>query len=308
MRLTRLLLLPVAVFAVTACSDDDGVSVNARPPLGGVRYINAVPDGGPVDIRMVDQLAWSANSVTTGTNYGMPYRSATIHWATEAKPRHIRVFPTDSSIEVTSQILHDTTITIAANKNITLMLVGTRAANDLHFVQIDDDVPALSDGQIAARVVNAGVTGTVDGYFTATETTDIAAMTPTVASVGPLSASAYVVRATESFAAQVTPAGAQSSIWSFVAPEGAPAEDGIAATAGFSGSTSGLSAVLFPQACPAVTPPLTAENCAAMVGRSAASNSNRPTGINREAYQVPTVVWFADQIPGVSSAEVAPES
>ena len=72
---------------------------------------------------------------------GLPFRQGTIDWATEAKARHIRVFPTDSSIAVTSQILHDTTITIEANKNITLMLVGSQAAGGkVSFVKIDDSV------------------------------------------------------------------------------------------------------------------------------------------------------------------------
>jgi hypothetical protein len=303
MRLSRLLLLPVALLAMTACSDDDGVTVNARPPLGGVRFINAVPDGGPVDIRMIDQVQWSASSVSMSNYYGLPFRAGTIHWATEAKARHIRVFPTDSNITVTSQILHDTTITIEPNKNITLMLVGTRAANDLHFVQIDDDVPELADGQIAARVVNAGATGAVDGYFTASTSTSIAAMAPTVANVAPFSASAYVVRATDAFAAQATPAGSQASIWSFVAPAGEPAADGVAAAAGYSAEQSGLSAYVFPRACPAVALPLTVDNCVAMVGRAAASSGNAPTGVNRTAYQSPTVVWFVDRIPPVPAPE-----
>ena len=62
MRFFRISLLPLALLAVAACHDD-GVSVNNRPPLGGVRFVNAVADGGPVDIRMVDQVEWSASSV-----------------------------------------------------------------------------------------------------------------------------------------------------------------------------------------------------------------------------------------------------
>ena len=58
MRHSRRLFMPLALIALAACHDD-GVTVNARPPLGGVRFINAVPDGGPVDIRYVDQVEWS---------------------------------------------------------------------------------------------------------------------------------------------------------------------------------------------------------------------------------------------------------
>jgi hypothetical protein len=290
MRLSRFLLLSVAAVAVTACSSDDGVTVNARPPLGGVRFIHAVPDYQPVDIRMVDQVQWSASSVTTSANYGLPYRFATIHWATEAKPRHIRVFPTDSSATVTSTILVDTTITIEANKNVTLMLVRNADGN-LGFVTINDDVPSLSTGQIGARVVNAGNAaqlGAVDGYFTATATTDISAATPTFASVAPYSASQYEVRSTGAFAARVTPAGVNTSVYSAGAPAGAVAVDGKSPIAGSGAALSGLSAYIFPRACPTVTEPISATNCPAAKGQSSTTIT---------AYNSPTVIWFVDQIP-----------
>ena len=126
----------------------------------------------------------------TASCCGLPFRQGTIHWATEAKARHIRVFPTDSSIAVTSQILHDTTITIQANKNITLMLVGSRAAGgSVHFVQIDDD-PSPAATEVGVRLVNATTTapGAASGYIT-TDTTSALPGTSTFASVAPLSAS-----------------------------------------------------------------------------------------------------------------------
>ena len=56
MRLSRLTLLAVpAALALAACNSDD-VTAETRPPLAGVRYINAVPDTSRLDFRMVDQL------------------------------------------------------------------------------------------------------------------------------------------------------------------------------------------------------------------------------------------------------------
>lgn len=267
-------LLPLALIAAAACHDD-GVSVNARPPLGGVRFINAVPDGGPVDIRMVDQIEWSASSVSgTASCCGLPFRQGTIHWATEAKARHIRVFPTDSSIAVTSQILHDTTITIQANKNITLMLVGSRAAGgSVHFVQIDDD-PSPAATEVGVRLVNATTTapGAASGYIT-TDTTSALPGTATFASVAPLSASPYVMRATGKFFVRSTPAGSTASIWNAVAPTGAPADGLIGVTAGYNGPGSALSAYLFPASVTGTKAPQTA------------------------AFQKPAVVFFVDLIP-----------
>jgi hypothetical protein len=277
MRVSR--FLPLAMLAAAAACHDDGVSVNDRPPLGGVRFINAVADGGPVDIRMVDQVEWSANSVSSAANYGLPFRAGTIHWPTEAKARHIRVFPTDSAIAITSTILHDTTITIEANKNVTLMLVGSRAAGGkVSFVKIDDTPPAVAANQVAIRVVNASTTGTsanASGYITA----DTAAALPGAATwgtVGSLSASPYVVRSTGGFAVQTTPAGSTASVWKAPAPDGAAADGLIGATAGALGGGSALSAYLFP---PSGAGPFTPQS------------GTPPAGAT------PRVVFFVDLIP-----------
>jgi hypothetical protein len=277
MRVSR--LLPLAMLAAAAACHDNGVSVNERPPLGGVRFINAVPDGGPVDIRMVDQVEWSANSVSTSTNYGLPFRAGTIHWATEAKARHIRVFPTDSSIAITSTILHDTTITIEANKNVTLMLVGSRAAGGkVSFIKIDDTPPSVASNQVAIRVVNASTTGTsanASGYITA-DTTSALPATATWTTVGPLAASSYVVQPTGKFVVRTTPAGNTASVWSAAAPDGAPADGLFGAAAGALGGGSALSAYLFP---PSGTGPFTPQS------------GTPPSGAN------PRVVFFVDLIP-----------
>lgn len=274
MRLSRLHLLPLALVAMAACHDNS-VSINARPPLGGVRFINSVADGGPVDIRMVDQVEWSANSVN-GTNIGLAFRAGTIHWATEAKARHIRVFPTDSSLAVTTQVLLDTTITIDADKNVTLMLVGSRAAGGkVSFVKIDDSA-APSATQVAVRLVNASSPGStpanVDGYLTASTSSALPAA-PTFANVAPRTASAYVSKDTGQFAIRTTAAGNTATIWSAAAPAGAPASGLIGATAGALGAGSGLSAYLFPASVAGTAAPQTA------------------------AFQNPAIIFFVDLVP-----------
>jgi len=274
MRFFRISLLPLALLAVAACHDD-GVSVNNRPPLGGVRFVNAVADGGPVDIRMVDQVEWSASSVADNSVCcGLPFRGGTTHWATEAKARHIRVFPADSNIAVVTQILHDTTITIEANKNITLMLVGSRAAGGkVSFVTIDDNPGTVASNQIATRLVNAGQAPAASGYITATATTPLPAAA-TFATVAPRAAANYVLRPTGNFAIQASPAGDNTTVWaSAAAPAGAPADGLIGATAGALGGGSAFSAYLFPRS----------------VAGSAAPQS--------AAFQAPALVYFVDLIP-----------
>jgi hypothetical protein len=252
--------------------------VNARPPLGGVRFINAVPDGGPVDIRMVDQVEWSASSVSGNANCcGLTFRAGTIHWATEAKPRHIRVFPSDSSIAVTSQILHDTTITIEANKNVTLMLVGSRATGGrVSFVMIDDNPGTVAANQIATRLVNASSTGqtpaAASAYITA-DTTSALPGTATFATVAPRSAAPYVLRPTGNFFLRATPSGDNTTIWSAAAPAGAAADGLIGATAGALGGGSAFSGYLFPRSVAGTAAPQTA------------------------AFTAPGIVYYVDLIP-----------
>jgi hypothetical protein len=276
MRLSH--LLPIALLAVAACHDD-GVSVNARPPLGGVRFINAVPDGGPVDIRMVDQVEWSASSVSSNLSCcGLAFRQGTNYWATEAKARHIRVFPTDSSIAVTSQILHDTTITIEANKNVTLMLVGSRATGGkVSFVKIDDEPGAIPNNKVAVRVVNASATGQVpapaDAYIVTDTTATGLPATPAFAALGALSASPYVLRDPGVFAVRATAAGNTTTFWAATAPAGA-AESGLIGTAaGYLGTGSAMAAYIFPRS---------------VAGSSAPQST---------AFTRPAVVFFIDFIP-----------
>lgn len=276
MRHFRLLFMPMALVALAACHDD-GVSVNARPPLGGVRFINAVPDGGPVDIRMVDQIEWSASSVN-GTNIGLAFRSGTLYWATEAKERHIRVFPSDSSLAVTTQVLHDTTITIDPNKNVTLMLVGSRAAGGhVSFIKFDDDPGSVPNNKVAVRLLNAtqagSVPATADGYIVTDTTVAGLPASPVFAAVGPLSASPYVERDPGLFALRATAAGNTATFWARTAPAGAPAGDMIGVTAGYNGPGSALSAVLFPAWSGPTTP--------------------KPPA----SWSTPGVVFFADLIP-----------
>jgi hypothetical protein len=277
MRFSRLHLIPLAMIVLTACHDD-AVSVNARPPLGGVRFINAVPDGGPVDIRMVDQVEWSANSVSGSTTYGLPFRAGTIHWPTEAKARHIRVFPTDSSLAITTQILHDTTITIEADKNVTLMLVGSRAVGGrVSFVRIDDNPGAVPANKVAVRLVNAStatqVPASADAYIVTDTTAAGLPATATYSAVTALAAAPYVQRDTGLFAFRATSAGSTTPFWATTAPAGAPADGLFGVTAGYRGAGSAMSGYIFPRSTAGTGAPQTA------------------------AFTTPRVVFFVDLVP-----------
>jgi hypothetical protein len=166
-------------------------------------------------------------------------------------------------------VLHDTTITIEPNKNITLMLVGSRAAGGkVSFVKIDDDA-APGANQVGVRLVNASAAA-ASGYVT-TDTTS-ALTTATFGTVAPFSASPYVLRNTGKFFMRTTPAGG-NPITTSVAPAGAPADGLVGVTAGYNGPGSALSAYLFPASVTGTSAPQTA------------------------AFQKPAVVFFVDLVP-----------
>lgn len=85
---------------------------SSPPSLAGVRLINALVDTGAIDIRMIDQIEWSALALTLS-------RSGTAHSGLS-----------DSiNPAIASPFLIDTTITVVANTNYTFLLVGTAGAN-----------------------------------------------------------------------------------------------------------------------------------------------------------------------------------
>ena len=136
MRLTRMVLLAAGLAALTAC-DSDEVTTPNLPPLGSVRFINAVNDTLAVDIRAVDQVEFSP------VVSDLRYRQGTNHQPIEAKSRQFRVFATSRTIGVTSVPLLDATVDVAANSRVTLLLVGNaRDKSSLKFVTINDDVTA----------------------------------------------------------------------------------------------------------------------------------------------------------------------
>jgi hypothetical protein len=263
MRFHRIALTAASLAALAACKDNN-VTSSARPPLAGVRFINALPDTFAVDIKAVDQIEWSpvANNLA--------YRAGTEQQPIEAKSRHFRVFAFNlaGGISGVSQVLLDTNITITENSRVTLLLTGSARAKTVKFVMVNDDVAAPAAGQIAVRVVNAS-TGAVDAYYTATDTTTLAG-SPSVANVGSLVASPYVTRAAGAVAAQVTPAGSATPAASTAGPAAPNVIAGANPGAGVNSSGSAFSVYYFPRGV---------------------------AGSPQNAVAAPTVTWFVDRVP-----------
>ena len=260
MRLTRFAMLCLGLGLAAACSDDD-ISSPTIPPLAGVRFINAVPDTGAVDIRMIDQVEF------TPTASALNFRSGTEHQPTEAKARHIRVFPNSTNIDVTQNFMLDTTITIEANTRITLLLTGSARAKTLKFVTITDDASAPAAGTIAARLVNTS-SAAINGYLVDTTTTAIGS-TATASNVAPLSASAYVARAVGKAAFRVTDVGSTTVNASTSGPVAAVVA-GENPAAGVNSEGTKFSVYYFPRGV---------------------------AGSPQNSVATPTVTWFVDRNP-----------
>jgi hypothetical protein len=265
MRLSRFGFLCAAITAIVGCSSED-ITNAALPPLAGVRYINALADTSAVDIRMVDQVEWSA------TANGLNFRQGIEHQPTEAKARHIRVFSFASrNVGVVQQVLVDTTITFTENTKTTLLLTGSSRTNTAHFVVIDDGSPTPGAGQIAVRAVNAS-TGAIDAYVV-TDTTVAISGSPTAANVTVNAVSPYVVRAVGPVALRVTDPGSTTANASGVGPVGSPNPIGAPGTyfpsAGVDNAGSAFSVYYFP----------------------------RGVAGSLQTAITPGIIWFVDRVP-----------
>ena len=266
MRLSRLATLVIATAAISACGKDN-VTDPGLPPLAGVRFINGLADSSNVDARMIDQVQFSFQNIQ---NY--QFRQGSEHQPVEAKARQIRVFPNSNDPAITSAFMVDTTITFAAGSRYTLLLTRETPTH-VHFIVINDDVPAPAAGQIAIRAVNAS-TGAIDAYVVDTTTTPIAGA-PTAANIASFAASGYTSRGAARAALTVTPAGSAAVSATKAGPPSTntPAPPGELPIAGVYSAGTAFSVYYFPRSVAGTSAPQTA------------------------AFTVPAIVWFVDRNP-----------
>ncbi|HUQ19126.1 MAG TPA: DUF4397 domain-containing protein [Gemmatimonadaceae bacterium] len=264
MRLSRFVIIALGAAAFTACSNTDEITTPGTPTLGTVRFINAVADTGAVDIRMIDQVEWSAFA------NNLPFRSGTEYFPTEAKSRRIRVFPTSKLITVTSQILLDEEVNVAANSRVTLLLTGSARNKTLHFVTITDETGQPPAGQIGVRMVNAS-SGAVTGYLVNSfAAADPLPGTATFANVGALGVSPYVNKAAGAAAVRVADVGGATANASLAGPTAPAGPAGSFPAAGVTQAGTNFSVYYFPR------------------GVAGSPNNGLTT---------PAVVWFVDRNP-----------
>jgi hypothetical protein len=261
MRLSRFVILSVATVAMGACGKDD-VTAPKLPPLSQVRFINALPDTGGVDIHTMDQVELSptANNLT--------YRTATQYFPTEAGVRHFRIFPTSTDINVTSQVMADASITLPANGRFTLLVTGSARAGTVNLWVINDATDPPPAGQVGIRLVNAAG-GIINGYVVNTATTPISG-TENFSNLGQLTFSDYLLRPKGSAAVRVTDAGTTTVNASLAGPNAPATLAGELPAAGVNSEGTMFSVYYFAPGAP---------------------------GSANASVTAPSLVWFVDRNP-----------
>ena len=171
MRIRQFASLTVAAAVVAGCSHDIGGTTTPIPDLAYVRYVHAMPDTGEVDVHLVDAVE-NLNFADPVTGY-TPYRTVSTYTGITSGSRHFRVFTNMQStdINVVSQVILDTTLTLAPKTYYTILHTGyarNGATPHQHFVLLTDTPPTVSTSQVAVRaIVAAPGIGPVDVYKTA---------------------------------------------------------------------------------------------------------------------------------------------
>jgi len=252
MRILRFAPFALAIAVIAGCKHDITGTQTDIPALAFVRYVHAMPDTGEVDVHLVDAVE-NLNFADPSTGF-TPYRTVSTYSGIAAGARHFRVFTNMQStdINVVSQVIFDTTLTLAANTYYTILHTGfarTGATPHQHFVLLTDTKPTVTASQVAVRaIVAAPGIGPVDVYKTAdTATAATLPGSPTFANVAVGTPTAFSNFATGAAAFRAFAAGTTTPILTKVqAPAGAAQQALLDPVAGVTIGGTALTAFIFP--------------------------------------------------------------
>ncbi len=284
MQYSKFLASALSVLALAACGDESGVTDNGNPPPGAsVRFVNAVPDTGTVDLRFVDRVE------NLPTLLGVAFQGHSgFYQRPQPGTRPARVFPSSSNVNLTQIMLVDTTLTLNADTRYTLVYAGRASGNQDRLAVLNDPAaPTPPANQIAIKVLHAAVgTGNVDVYIvpvasaTAATPTDFATSNAgVVRNVSYLAQSGYV-----NVAVRPTTTGA---LYRFVVTGAGSTTPLFAATPNQPGAASNISTV-GPQ--PGVQ--ISGSALTVVVAPGSVAGTRQSTAANRS----PTVFLMIDKV------------
>ncbi len=226
--------------------------VEPSPPLAAIHFLNAVPDTGQMDFRVVDIVSnagfFDAN-FRDGNSYYVPI---------EAGTRQIRVFMSSTSPAISSQVIADTAITLTASAHYTFLHTGfsrTGQAPARAVLLIADNPPGPAVGQIGLRLINAAAGlggGSLDIRITR-HATDTLPDAPVTGNLAYGASGSYVAMgrdsvATDSIRISVTAAGTKTPVlFSVKLPAGVAGTATVNPIAGTRVAGSVMTAVIVPR-------------------------------------------------------------
>jgi hypothetical protein len=275
-RIVKLSLACLTVGLASACKTAELVHPTGFQPVGGVRFINAVPDSSGafgMNFHFVD-------IVENSFQYHMTFRNAPssaspfISGLTEYKgtlngSRHFRLFLDDTITAVATTVLADTTVTVVAGHNYTAIEwgAGRLAAPNNMRMAFWEEKPADPGANVSLGFINATNAAVDVRVYLAPQSLVTAAATPVTWTVPAYDTSAsptrYVTLAPGSYFYNVVPAGAAVTVANELVADGATMTGSLAncdglpcatgqkadidANAGATVPGSAITAVLFPK-------------------------------------------------------------
>lgn len=254
-RIFQLSVACLAAGALSACSTPDEVIKTPTQEVAGVRFINAVPDTSGsfgLDFRFIDitennqqfRIPFRNSPSTTS---GVTASTAVEYKQAQAGQRHFRVFLSDTLGSVASTVLKDSTITLEAGKNYTVVLWGNArtGSNPPMKLSVIEESVADPGTNVALRVLNTTGSAIDVREYPSTGTAPAAA---TWAGVPALSASSYVTTAPGQYKYNVQPAGGGTPLFAdALALIGVPGTIDIEALPGTTVAGSAVTLIVFPR-------------------------------------------------------------
>jgi hypothetical protein len=269
----QLVVLGLAVAAAAACSTPEKVIPTEAIPSGGVRFINAVPDTSGalgLDFGFIDIVESNRQFRMTfrnGISTAAPFVSTLTQYKSAREgSRRFRIFPDDTIQTIASLILKDSSMSISATKNYTVMLWGNARSTGADRMKLTIWEEAVPDpgASVALRVVNTTSAPIDVRVYAQGGTAPVAA---TWAAVPAYSASSYITQAPGNYMYNVQPAGGGANL--FADAQAVPGSATTVDVQGNPGTTQAGSAVtgfVYPRSAVGARTPQTAAFAVPAIG------------------------------------------
>lgn len=245
-----------AAFLLAVGCAKDATFEEPLPEYAAIHWVNAVPDTGQQDMRIVD--------ITENAGlFDVNYRGANMFYqAIRSGTRTFRIFNSSTNPVIAQQVLLEGTLDLAAGQGYTLIHSGfaRSGSSPAHAaLLLLDDPPVPAAGEVAVRAVHAGAgLGNVDVYIVRkpvnAATVDSLPDAPAATNIAFSGASGYLAAAVDDTAAALaqamrvvfTATGTKTVLASITAPAGQFGNSTTEPIAGSRIAGSVLTAILVP--------------------------------------------------------------